>query len=302
MKAIILINRGGGSAGDDAKDKVAAALKKVGITGKVELLDGEGVVKRATAAARAKAPLVIAGGGDGTISAAAGALAGSETRLGLLPLGTLNHLARDLGIPFDLDQAARIIADGNTSEIDVAELNGRTFVNNSAVGLYPLMVLDRESQQQKLGRSKKLAMLVASLRTLSRFRHQRLSLTINDGEKAVIETPLLFVGNNDYRLSFPYAGQRETLDDGKLCVMVLRKNGRLGLFAAMARALVGRARDNDMIRLDDVQRLKVTGHRKHLTVSLDGETCVFACPLDYRIRPGALTVLAPRAGANAARA
>ena len=293
MKAIVLINEGGGSAGDDAGAKVRAALKKAGITGKVELLDGKACVARAAAAAKARAPLVIAGGGDGTISAVAGALAGSRTALGLLPLGTLNHLARDLAIPFDLEEAAGLIATGKPRRIDVADLNGRIFVNNSAVGLYPLMVLDREAQQDRLGRSKRLAMLVASLRTLVRFRHQRLALSVNRSKESTLETPLLFVGNNDYEIAFPAAGERERLDGGQLCVMVLRKNTRLGLFAAIARALVGRARRDDMIRLDDVTSLKVDSKRGRLTVSLDGETCSFEAPLEYRIRPKALSVIAP---------
>ena len=108
MKAIILINHGGGTAkGDpDIGPKVEAALRAAGVDGEVELLDGPGVAARAKEAVEAGAPLVIAGGGDGTISAAAGAIAGSETVLGVLPLGTLNHFARDLGVPFDLAGAA----------------------------------------------------------------------------------------------------------------------------------------------------------------------------------------------------
>jgi len=295
VNPVILINQGGGTAKGDPEigPKVEAALRAAGIEGDVELLDGAGVAKRAKEAVEAKAPLVIVGGGDGSQSAAAGAAAGSETRLGILPLGTLNHLARDLGIPFDLDEAAKVIGAAHERKIDVAELNGRIFVNNSAIGLYPLMVLDREAQQKKLGRSKRLALLVASIRTLARFHHERLVLTINDSEKGVIDTPLLFVGNNDYALDLKEAGQRKSLDDGRLCVLVLRKKGRLGLFAASLRALAGLQRNDDMVQLEDVQRLRVSGRRTRMTVSLDGETLSMDCPLDYRIRARALTVMAP---------
>lgn len=291
MDPVILINRGGGSVGDDARAQVEAALAKVGIAGKVELVEDR-IEDRAAAAAKAGTTMLIAGGGDGTMSAVAGALAGSKTALGILPMGTLNHLARDLAIPFDLDKAAAIIATGERSRIDVAELNGRIFINNSAIGLYPLMVADRDSQQQRLGRSKRLAMLVASVRTLVRFHDHRLTLTA-DGGKSVRDTPLLFVGNNDYSLAFPEAGQREALDGGHLCVMVMRKKGVPGLLAATFRALVGQTRADDMVRLDAVKHLRVESHRSHLDVSIDGETCRMECPLDYRIRPGALTVIAP---------
>ena len=118
---------------------------------------------------------MIVGGGDGTISAAASALVGTETKLGILPLGTLNHFARDLEIPTDVDEAARLIAAGKDRRVDVAEMNEQIFINNSAIGLYPLMVRDRDLQQKRLGRSKRLAMVVASMRTLVRFKHHRLT-------------------------------------------------------------------------------------------------------------------------------
>ena len=293
MKAVILVNKGGGNAGDDAHDKVASALAKAGIAGEVELLDGAALETRARGAVKDGAPLVIAAGGDGTQSAVAGALAGSDTALGILPLGTLNHLARDLGISFDLDAAAAVIAGGRRHRIDVATLGERTFVNNSAIGLYPLMVADREGQQKRLGRSKRTAMFVAGLRTLARYRHHRLSLTINDAEQATIDTPLLFVGNNDYRLEMPRAGCRDRLDGGRLCVVVMEKQGRLALAMTMLRALAGRSRSSDLVRLEDVTRLRVASRRSRLTVSSDGETLTLAPPIDYRIRPGALWVMAP---------
>ena len=149
------------------------------------------------------------------------------------------------------------VAAGGTATLNNAELRaGRTFVNNAAIGLYPLMVLDREAQQKRLGRSKRLAMLVASLRTMVRFHHQRLTLS-GDGGEARIDTPLLFVGNNDYRLELPAAGQRDRLDDGRLCVFLMRSKSRIGFIAATLRALAGRSRPDDMIRLDDVERLRV---------------------------------------------
>lgn len=296
MKIPVLINRGGGNTGDDdskTRERVDAALAKAGIAGEVELLDGKAIAQRAAALVKAGVALLIAGGGDGTISAVAGAVADSETMLGILPLGTLNHLARDLGIPFDLDEAAALIADGTARAIDVAELNGRIFVNNSAIGLYPLMVIDRDGQQKRLGRSKRLAMLVAAARTLIRFRHHRLALAVNNDATSVVETPLLFVGNNDYRLEWPAAGRRETLDDGHLCVLVMPRKGRLGMIAAVLRALVGRSRPEDMERIERVETLRVTGRRSHFSVALDGETLHLAPPLDFRIRKAAVRVIAP---------
>jgi diacylglycerol kinase family enzyme len=290
VKTAILINRGGGSAGD--RKAIESALESAGIGGDLQWLDGYEIPAAAAAAVSDGAELVVAGGGDGTLSCVAGALAGTETKLGILPLGTLNHFARDLGIPAKLEDAARLIAEGRDRRVDVAELNGRIFINNSAIGIYPLMVSNREAQQEQLGRAKSLALLVAAVHTLLRFSTHRLTLTVND-LSGQVDTPLLFVGNNDYRLDMPGAGTREHVDRGELCVMVLRRKSRWGFFAAALRALFGRDRPDDVVRLDDVHRLRVDAARPFLIVSLDGETEHLATPLVYRIRPKALRVITP---------
>ncbi|HET9811277.1 MAG TPA: diacylglycerol kinase family protein [Sphingomicrobium sp.] len=290
MGARILINSGAGTA--DRRPSVERGLTAAGLAGPVEWIDGGAIADAARDAVEEGAGLVIAGGGDGTISAVAGALAGSETSLGILPLGTLNHFARDLGIPLDLDEAAQLIAAGHKRQVDVAEVNGRVFVNNSAIGVYPLMVVDRDAQQSRLGRSKRWAMAVAAARTLFRFSSQKLTVTVDD-RKARIDTPLLFVGNNDYRLQMPGAGTREAIDRGELFVLVLRRQSRLGFLVAALRSLAGRARAEDSVTIDDVHRIVVASRSTFLTISLDGETVRMKQPLDYRIRPKAVTVIAP---------
>ena len=294
MTITVLLNRHGGALAADPKlaDRVEDALTAAGLDIDLELLSGGECAVRAKAIAERGAKLVVVGGGDGTISAAASALVGTKTALGILPLGTLNHFARDLGIPTDLQEAAKLIASKKDRPVDVAEMNGRIFINNSAIGLYPLMVRDREFQQERLGRNKKLAMIVASLRTLFRFRHQSLTLTVND-QKARVDTPLLFVGNNDYRVDLGAPGQRDSVEDGRLSVFVMRKKTRAGFIAASVRALLNRARSDDMVQLEDVQRLRVASSGGALAVSLDGEVVREAPPLDYKIRRKALRVIAP---------
>jgi len=288
MDAVTILNRRKAGARE-----VEQALAAAGIAGPVALADGSEVASQVRKAVKQGARRVIVGGGDGTVNSAAGALAGSKVGLGILPLGTLNHFARDLGIPFDLDQAAAAIASGKERRVDIAEVNGHPFVNNASIGLYPLMVLDRDAQRERLGRSKRLAMLVASLRTMTRFHARRLKLS-TDGGEARVDTPLLFVGNNDYRLALPGAGRRKSLDGGELSVMVMRSKSLPGFLAATGRALLGIGRQDDMVRLDGVRELKVDSARSHLTLAMDGETVTLAPPLTFRIRPRALRVIAPR--------
>ena len=295
MVVPVLLNRGGGAFAADPKlpERVEAALKSAGIDAEVELLSGGECAVRCRAIAEAGEPLLIVGGGDGTIGGAAAALVGTETLLGILPLGTLNHFARDLEIPDDLDEAAKLIATKSERRVDVGEMNDRTFINNSAIGLYPLMVIDRDLQRRRFGRSKRLAMIFASLRTLWRFGHRRLTLTVNDERAGIVDTPLLFVGNNDYRIDIGAPGRRESLDDGQLCVLLMRKKTRRGMIAASVRALLNRSREDDMVRLDGVERLRVASSRSQLAVSLDGEVVRSEPPLEYRIRKKALRVIAP---------
>ncbi|MFL6736151.1 MAG: diacylglycerol/lipid kinase family protein [Sphingomonas sp.] len=297
MAVSVLLNRHGGALALDPglAETAREALARVGIDTEVELLSGGDYAVRCKAIAERGDPLVIVGGGDGSISAAAAALVGSETKLGILPFGTLNHFARDLGIPTGLDEAARLIASGSERSVDIGEMNGRVFINNSAIGLYPLMVIDRDLQRKRLGRSKRLAMIVASLRTLGRFNHHRLTLTVNEERTGRVDTPLLFVGNNDYRIDIGAPGRRERLDGGELCVLVMRKKTRRGLLAASVRALFGRSRGDDMVRVDAVERLQVSCGRRQLAVSLDGEVVRASAPLDYTIRKTALRVIAPPA-------
>src|SRR5437763_10547315 len=122
---VVLLNRGGGAVAANPKigDKVAKALQQAGVDAEIELIGGGDCAVRCRALAERGDALVIVGGGDGTVSAAASALVGTETKLGILPLGTLNHFARDLGIPTDLGEAAELIAEGSERSVDVAEMN-----------------------------------------------------------------------------------------------------------------------------------------------------------------------------------
>src|SRR5437764_12450889 len=218
MKVRVIVNRHGGTleaAGDDGETQLSEAFAAAGVEADIRLTEPDHI--SSALAEGAKAPgldALVAGGGDGTLSCAAGHLAGTGRPLGILPLGTLNHLARDAGIPAKLEEAAAVIGAGHVRAIDLAEVNGRIFVNNSSVGLYPDMVRLREAEQERKGRSKRLAMLSASLATLRHFRRQRLWISA-EGLEAPIYTPLLFVGNNRYEVNLFALGKRETLDAGE---------------------------------------------------------------------------------------
>ncbi len=297
MKPVTVIVNGGAGQGhdDSAADDLRAKLRAAGLDAELVLAkDGEEMIATARRALEQGARMVAAGGGDGTINAVASVMVGSGVPFGVLPLGTLNHFAKDLGIPLDLDQAVRNLADGVPRQVDVGEVNDRIFLNNSSLGLYPDIVRDREKQQRRLGRGKWPAALWATLAALRRYPFLSMRLTVK-GETLARRTPFVFIGNNRYTMQGLAIGERDRLDDGLLSLYVAQKPTRFGLlrFALDAlRGKLGSERDFDVLEAADFE---IGTHRHRLHVATDGEVTVMNPPLRYRVRPGALTVVVPPA-------
>ena len=243
-------------------------------------------------ALQAKPAVLVAAGGDGTISAVADVLRGTGTALGVMPLGTLNHFARDLGIALDPAQAARTIAAGRRVAVDVGEVNGRGFINNASLGLYPGMVRERERQQRRLRRSKRHAMLWATLAVLNRPPLLELRLELDD-EVHDCRAPFVFVGNNDYRMEGFDIGTRERLDGGCLNVYTTRGCSAGSLVMLALRALLGRLRQAEDFVESKASALRVTSRKPRLLVATDGEVAAMDTPLEFRIRRRALEVIVP---------
>ena len=300
-KILVIVNKGGGSSNEQAVETLKALFEAQGLAPEIRPVEPGDLAGMCEQAARAEdCDILVAAGGDGTISTAAAALAGTGRALGVLPLGTLNHFARDAGIPVDLAQAVALIAAGHRRPVDLAEVNDRVFINNSAVGLYPQMVRFRDETQARTGRSKRLAMLSASLRALRSFRRRRLWISA-EGLETPVRTPLLFVGNNRYQVNLLGLGRRERIDGGELCLYAVRARSRLHMFWAGLRGVFGKLDQQRDFITAYVQAAEIEANRAALTLSLDGETCTLATPLRYRILPGALTLIAPEVGEEAAR-
>ncbi|SFU79997.1 Diacylglycerol kinase family enzyme [Pseudoduganella namucuonensis] len=253
---------------------------------------GAEMIAAAEAAVRRGAPMVVAGGGDGTVNAVASVLVGTDIPYGVLPLGTLNHFAKDLKIPLELDAAIANLARGRPRKVDVGEVNGRIFLNNSSLGLYPDIVRDRERQQRRLGRGKWLAFSWAALSALRRYPFLSVRLSVN-GEAHARRTPFVFIGNNEYLMQGFNIGERARLDGGTLSLYVAQRPSRLGLARLAWHALTGRLaqqRDFDVVLASE---LAVDTRHKRIRVATDGEVTVMQTPLEYRLRTGALTVMVP---------
>jgi diacylglycerol kinase family enzyme len=209
----------------------------------------------------------------------------------VLPLGTLNHFARDLAIPVDLSESVRVLRDGCPRAVDVGSVNDRIFLNNSGLGLYPEIVRQRE-RRQRAGAAKWPAAVVAAARVLQRYRLLTLRLSI--AEKVVQRrVPAILIGNNEYSTEGALGPYRTALDAGTLSIYLPRSRGRARLLWNSLRALIGSVTDGDWFEVILTDRMSVASHHPALHVSLDGEVAVLATPLEYAVRPRALMVMAP---------
>jgi diacylglycerol kinase family enzyme len=286
------------TSGADDKAAVSRQLNDIfasrGINAYISLAgSGSEIVELARRALRDQTPMIVAGGGDGTISAVASQLVDTDTALGVLPLGTLNHFAKDLHIPLDLESATEVIMEGYVARVDVGEVNGRIFINNSSLGLYPSIVRHREKQQERLGRGKWPAFLWAAWMVLRRYPFLDVSLSTDDRD-LLRRTPFVFIGNNEYEMENFNVGARACLDAGKLSLYVAHRTGRLGLLRFAWRALFGGLRNEKDFNAMCCTQIWIRTRRKRLHVATDGEVTIMTTPLQYHIRPGALRVVVPK--------
>jgi diacylglycerol kinase family enzyme len=293
---LVIMNSGAGNSRQGKKSLETQITELIGALGETARIaqpgDGEDISSLAREAVESSETTIVAAGGDGTINAVAGELAGTDKILGVLPIGTLNHFAKDLQIPLELEAAVRTVMQGRVVAVDAGEVNGRIFINNSSLGIYPQIVSRRKRQQQRLSRGKWPAFFWATVQALRRFPFLDLRIVF-EGQEIGRRTAFLFVGNNEYEIEGFNLGSRACLNAGKLGLYLTQRTGRLGLFRLAFHALfrrVDQAKDFDLF---SVAEARIETRRRRLLVARDGEVEWMETPLDYRIRPGALRVLVP---------
>jgi YegS/Rv2252/BmrU family lipid kinase len=290
---VILNATAGLGHGEDDRHRLAELFAQRGIEADIRTAcDGSEILEATRAALESRPEVIVAAGGDGTVSAVASCLHGTSTVLAVLPMGTLNHFARDLGIPGELEAAIDAIARGTHAGIDIGLVNDRPFINNASLGLYPDIVRDRRRQQRRLGRGKYWAMLWATLSVLRRAPFLKLELEV-EGRKTRCRSPFVFIGNNDYTMQGFTIGTRGSLRDGCLSIYTTQRRTRWGLLRLALRALLGRldqARDFATLK---AASLRIDSRRRRMLVATDGEVTAMETPLSFRIKPQALKVIVP---------
>lgn len=239
------------------------------------------------------APTIVAAGGDGTITALAAALVGSDKSLAILPLGTVNALAKDLNVPLDLPGAVAALATGQSHRIDVGEVNGRVFLHKVVVGLIPGVAAGREHIRGRYDVAARIGFLRYFFRRLARTKRIAVVIDPHEGERRIERVQAIAVASNSYDEGVGQFFSRRSLDRGTLTLYVLR-HFTVGDFLRLTTGmLLGRWRDDEALSIESVKAVTIDMRKDLLKVMFDGEVETLHSPLHFTIRPKALSVIVP---------
>ncbi|MDQ2867691.1 MAG: sphingosine kinase [Verrucomicrobiota bacterium] len=292
-RTLVILNRGAGHHGEETEAQIAELFQSQSISARLLVArNGGEIASLAQEAVRSDVEIIVAAGGDGTIDAIAATLTGTGKILGVLPLGTFNLFAKRLNIPLELGAAVQTVVNGRTAEINVGEVNGRTFLSRSSVGLYPLALRHREKMFRRFGRSRFIALISGATALMRWGNIMTIRLTTNNGEQ-VFRSRFVFVCNNPEELDYFHLRGRECIDAHNLAIYLPKPLSRAGILRfgfRMLRRKAEEAHDFEMVCAREV-RLEI--EPSFVPVSLDGEVEMMPAPLKYRLRVGALRVRVP---------
>lgn len=237
--------------------------------------------------------IVVAAGGDGTLSAVAGAVHGRGPAYAVLPQGTFNYFGRVNGIPQELEKSTRALLRARAEPAHVGRVNGHVFLVNASLGLYPQVLEDRETAKQQLGRNRWVA-IYSGMRTLAGdVRQLRLDIE-QGGQRRTAKTPSLFVGNNQLQLDRIGVSEAAALDTGRLAAIVVRPTSFWALLGLALRGALGTFGDADNIDSFAFRKLTVSPRgTRRVKVALDGEILWLQTPLVFEV-PEPLSLMMPR--------
>ena len=296
MQCHAILNRRAGTiigeGPNSFETKLANVFAKAGHSITVETVEPAQIAASLEKAVQQDYDALIIGGGDGSVNAAASALIGRRTALGILPLGTLNRLARDLEISLNVGEALDQLAGAEPRKIDVAEVNGRIFLCNSFIGLPPMVSERRQKLRGRTFAERMKGYLAIPVEVARGAR--RIALLIDDTEEPRLHRALtVVVSNNAYSENASLLPKRRALDEGRLGLYISKHRTLMQTVWLLMRASLGLWKGDPDFESQELEKLKVHSRARRLKVSNDGELLWLDTPLAYRIRPKALTVLRP---------
>jgi diacylglycerol kinase family enzyme len=293
MKIAIIINSSAGTNNNDEESaQIEAAFNRKDVDAVFFEVPGEKIKEAVAEAAKSGFDTITAVGGDGTLNSIINVISGTNIPLGIIPLGTLNHFAKDAGIPLDIDEAVEVIVKRNVKSVDVAEVNGHYFLNNSSVGLYPKMVKHRNKEMDVLGYGKWWAMFRALLNVFKKYPLIAFRIR-TENHYNEIRIPFIFIGNNKYTIDMFKLGMRDRIDGGELSLYYPKTSGKFSMLRFAFMALINRLDSVEDFYNTTCREVRLNSYRRMLEVSADGEVLHFHPPLEYKLHPGKLQIIVP---------
>ena len=274
--------------GEQAK-RIDQAFRRAGIDPELCFVDPEKLAETAHEVA-GRSDIVVAAGGDGTLQSVAQGVLGTSAAFAVLPVGTFNHLAKELKMPLELEAAAEAIARGERRAFPIPTVNGRPFLSFAALGLYARAIRHREAQRKARQRSKMLGMVMALVRILRRPPYRRFGLEIG-GRIVRRYTSSIFVVCNEYQLQALGLLESLQLDRAQLNVCVSRTSTRWQVFRLLLAGLFGRT--SGVMEVLSMPQLTIHTRHRYETAVLDGELATLEVPLRFSMSPVPLIVIAP---------
>lgn len=311
-RVLVLLNEKSGtlaaSTTHDEPERIRRGFQQHGVFAEVRGARGDELARAAAGAGAEGFDAVVGGGGDGTLNTIANALAGGDVPFAVLPLGTHNHFAREMGVPLELDAAVAALARGRVMSLDLGAVNGRIFLNFSGLGLHPSVVKQRDIEQEAIGGTrvvgrvarkvmKIVAGLVAFVKSLEEMPVLRVSISA-DGRRMTRLTPSVIVCNNPLQMKIFGVENCSYPSRALLNVYVAKATGSAGIIRLIVLAVLRRldaanARDFESMVFP---QLRISMRRRRAAVSIDGEVVDMPTPLEYRVRRAGLKVIVPGDG------
>jgi diacylglycerol kinase family enzyme len=295
----VVFNPHSGQA-DATQAIIREQLTAVGRLGELMVIEGRNQVGTTAAAAVRKAlahgGVVAVAGGDGTINSVAQAVLASGRPFGVIPRGTFNYFARNHGIPLDAAGATRALIEGRLKPVQVGLANGKVFLVNASLGLYPELLQDREVYKSRYGRNKLVAFWSALVSLLREHRQLRMVIE-HEGGSRIVRTPTLFVGNNRLQLEQVGVPESSVLEHGGLAGIMLRRVGPHRLLWMLLRGALGRlGEEKDVIHFYFTRmsiRPALPYGRSRMKLATDGEIAWQPTPIEFRVAPQRLSLIVP---------
>lgn len=293
-RAVVILNTCSGAAAPlhELGERVGDALRARGLDPELRMVDPPELTRALGAVRKDSTALLVIGGGDGSIRCAAARAMELAVPLAVLPLGTMNLVAKDFGVPLTGGEAADAIASGRVAQIDVGEVNGRLFLHSAVLGIVPSMGAERERSRGRRGLAAGMELARKMWGVIQRERPLQATLEFG-GERRQVRTFMIAISANRLRAMGPSALLRDSLQAGELGIYWATHQTRAGLLQLLGALGAGLWGLDERVERHAASEVVVRARRRRILVSIDGEPELLPLPLRFRVRAGALRVLVP---------